>query len=169
LRSSTFFLALALGLTAAAQASAEVYKWVDEDGNVHFGDRPPDTEQHETVGVTTARDGSTQSDNLTSIAGKEGVAGAKNTCDRAARNFKRFLPQLERLAMDGAKGQATDAELKELKSSFVEMRKISTSEFSQECVAEYDSDPQAKAMADCFGNSDDVLSASMCLAFSGSF
>ncbi len=33
-------LALAL---ASAVATGEVYKWVDTDGNVHYGDRPPAT------------------------------------------------------------------------------------------------------------------------------
>jgi len=28
---------------ASAIASAEVYKWLDDQGNVHYGDRPPDT------------------------------------------------------------------------------------------------------------------------------
>ena len=36
-------LALALAL-ASAVATGEVYKWVDADGNVHYGDRPPATE-----------------------------------------------------------------------------------------------------------------------------
>ncbi|MDH3714625.1 MAG: DUF4124 domain-containing protein [Gammaproteobacteria bacterium] len=35
-----FGLVLLLAFTGAA-AGAKVYKWVDEDGNVHFGDRPP--------------------------------------------------------------------------------------------------------------------------------
>ncbi len=37
-------LALTLALTAAsAVAAAEIYKWLDADGNVHYGDRPPAT------------------------------------------------------------------------------------------------------------------------------
>ena len=31
---------LAALLSGASTATAEVYKWVDEDGRVHFGDRP---------------------------------------------------------------------------------------------------------------------------------
>jgi hypothetical protein len=30
-------------MLASAMASAEVYKWLDADGNVHYGDRPPGT------------------------------------------------------------------------------------------------------------------------------
>ena len=41
-----FFLCVLTG--TAAPAYAEVYRWVDEHGNVHFGDRPPG-EQAEAV------------------------------------------------------------------------------------------------------------------------
>jgi len=34
-------LACVLCLAGAAAGAAEVYKWVDADGEVHFGDRPP--------------------------------------------------------------------------------------------------------------------------------
>jgi hypothetical protein len=39
-------LALCAALSAGI-AHAEVYKWVDEEGNVHFGDKPLDREQAE--------------------------------------------------------------------------------------------------------------------------
>jgi len=40
----SFFAGILLISTAmlAAQARAEIYKWVDEQGNVHFGDKPRD-------------------------------------------------------------------------------------------------------------------------------
>lgn len=34
-------IALTLLLTTAGLAQAAMYKWVDEDGNVHYGQRPP--------------------------------------------------------------------------------------------------------------------------------
>lgn len=43
-------LGLALGLALAAPAgAAEVYRWVDDDGNVHFGDAEPLGRQAELV------------------------------------------------------------------------------------------------------------------------
>ncbi len=36
-------LAVLVLTLASAFATAEVYKWVDADGNVHYGDRPPAT------------------------------------------------------------------------------------------------------------------------------
>lgn len=44
-RSSSFFLllpALLMMLSAPASAEKEVYRWVDDDGVVHFSDRPID-------------------------------------------------------------------------------------------------------------------------------
>ena len=35
------FLALCIALAAAAAQAQTVYKWVDKDGKVHFGDTPP--------------------------------------------------------------------------------------------------------------------------------
>ncbi len=39
-------MALSLGVASDA-AAAKVYKWVDQDGNVHFGDRPSNDEAQE--------------------------------------------------------------------------------------------------------------------------
>ena len=36
-----------------ALASGNVYRWVDEDGNVHFGDRPPEQTDAEIIIVQT--------------------------------------------------------------------------------------------------------------------
>lgn len=37
-----------------AEATAEVYKWVDEKGNTHFGDQPPPDQQSESVDIKVA-------------------------------------------------------------------------------------------------------------------
>lgn len=37
-----------------AIASDSVYRWVDEDGNVHFGDRPPEQVDAEKINVQTS-------------------------------------------------------------------------------------------------------------------
>jgi hypothetical protein len=44
-------LLIALGLLFSTPALAGVYKWTDEEGNVHFGDRPPSQEGAEQVKV----------------------------------------------------------------------------------------------------------------------
>jgi hypothetical protein len=40
-RSFEALLALALALSPVVAAGQQVYRWVDDDGNVHFGDAPP--------------------------------------------------------------------------------------------------------------------------------
>jgi hypothetical protein len=41
----------ALGLVLGSTDSEEIYRWVDEKGNVHFGDTPPPDSQLETIEV----------------------------------------------------------------------------------------------------------------------
>ena len=44
-------LVAALTFAGAAAANETIYKWTDENGNVHYGDRPSDgTEQSQTEG-----------------------------------------------------------------------------------------------------------------------
>jgi glutaredoxin len=40
-----------LGLLLGGMAQGELYRWTDEEGAVHFGDRPPDRRQAEEVQV----------------------------------------------------------------------------------------------------------------------
>ena len=42
---------VATALLATAAGSTEIYRWVDDDGSVHFGDRPPEGRQTERVEV----------------------------------------------------------------------------------------------------------------------
>lgn len=44
-------LTLSLGLLLPVLANAEIHRWVDDDGNVHFGDRPPEDRPTESVDV----------------------------------------------------------------------------------------------------------------------
>lgn len=46
-----FFGCLLLLCALQGQAMAEIYKWKDEHGNVHFGDRPPASAKTERVKV----------------------------------------------------------------------------------------------------------------------
>lgn len=57
MRISTLYvlvLMTALVITATdATAGDNVYRWLDEDGNVHFGDRPPDQSNAEKINIET--------------------------------------------------------------------------------------------------------------------
>ncbi len=49
-------LALALALAAASTAAvAQAYRWVDEKGKVHYGDRPPSTASASVPGTRSAK------------------------------------------------------------------------------------------------------------------
>jgi glutaredoxin len=45
----TLILLFFLGLLFTATATSEIYKWIDEQGNVHFTDRPPANEITEKI------------------------------------------------------------------------------------------------------------------------
>ena len=51
----TFTLAVLLAATPAMAFAASVYKWTDEDGVTHFGDRQPTGQQAESVSIRTGK------------------------------------------------------------------------------------------------------------------
>jgi len=51
----TFTLAVLLAATPAMAIAASVYKWTDEDGVTHFGDRQPTGQQAESVSIRTGK------------------------------------------------------------------------------------------------------------------
>lgn len=59
--SSLLLLAALLAPTVEMQA-AEIYRWVDENGTVHYGERPPDGVDAEPVGVAQAAPRAPQAD-----------------------------------------------------------------------------------------------------------
>lgn len=48
---TTLLPTLLVGFLLPVMANAEVYRWVDEDGNVHFGDQPPEDRPGEQVEI----------------------------------------------------------------------------------------------------------------------
>lgn len=52
--------ALALALVLPAFAAQTIYKWVDEDGTVHYGERPPEGVAAEPVNVRSPRVGTSE-------------------------------------------------------------------------------------------------------------
>lgn len=49
----TFLLAITLITAPALTYSASVYKWTDDDGVIHFGDRQPPGQQAESINIRT--------------------------------------------------------------------------------------------------------------------
>ncbi len=50
-RRRVFWLAAFLMMASLAASDADIYKWVDEEGNVHFGDTPPEHVASELIQV----------------------------------------------------------------------------------------------------------------------
>ncbi|GGB96885.1 hypothetical protein GCM10011352_23790 [Marinobacterium zhoushanense] len=48
------FLVSVLGVSSVTPVSAEIYKWRDSNGVMHFSDHPPAEAEHETVNITPA-------------------------------------------------------------------------------------------------------------------
>jgi hypothetical protein len=64
------FFGLMVLLLLSQAVHSEVYKWTDENGKVHFGDRPPVEQETEQVAVPTG---------ATSAGGEEASAVENNT------------------------------------------------------------------------------------------
>ena len=54
---------LALSCLVTLSAPAEVYKWVDDEGNVHYGEKPPNTPTDRAVENIKIKDDVSTSDN----------------------------------------------------------------------------------------------------------
>ena len=90
----TWLLALAALLATGAQA--QYYRWVDEQGKVHYGDRPPPS----VAGKTQAmRHGAPAADKQLPYAVREAIANFPVTlyvaanCTEACRNGRDYLRQ----------------------------------------------------------------------------
>ena len=55
MKRTKFMIAVATALCASSVLAAEIYKYTDEDGNVHYGDRPSGNPTEETVFVASKR------------------------------------------------------------------------------------------------------------------
>ncbi len=51
IRAGMFTVTLCLLMSLSSPLGAKIHKWVDEDGNVHFGDSPPDNTRTRVVVV----------------------------------------------------------------------------------------------------------------------
>lgn len=75
--SNVAYLLFALGLAISTIASAQVYKWTDEHGHVHYSDKPPKSKSVEEVELETANIMQSQRDEFWDFEfdGREWVLG----------------------------------------------------------------------------------------------
>lgn len=132
-------VALGLALTLAVPAFAnEIYRWVDDDGVVHFGDRP-EHERAESLTVRTApptpaqapeedaADGASgdapdASDELFAAPPEDEVEAARRAnCEIASERYER-MSRAPRLYREGADGERLYLEDEEVEAALAEAR-----------------------------------------------
>lgn len=124
-RSALFFPLLAIAVALAAPAHAEkFYKWVDEKGVTHYGEKAPENAQSSTVkiGDTTSSDAEDEIKRLnerrstTTRKAEEGAAAStpaasaeknKTACEQHRKNLD-SLKSGKRIRSLGADGQPRD-------------------------------------------------------------
>lgn len=136
------FLALAalLALAPAIGWSGSVYKWVDENGVVHYGDKQPEGEKSEEMRVRTStgsgqpsqpstddsgeQDGDGQSGNGDSDEQQADSGDSKDpeACKQARENLKVIEENARiRMEVDGEKRYLTEEEIQEQKERMQEI------------------------------------------------
>ena len=119
----SIYLVLILSTSLSA---GTIHKWVDDEGNVHYGDAPPVSTTSETVRVQSAPSDpgkalprlSTQG-GADSAADKSGVPGdqAEISCQRAKDDLKviNSSDRIKLIAADGTSSYMTSEEIDERK------------------------------------------------------
>ncbi len=163
-----FSIAIAIALFLSQPVfAAKVYKWVDESGKVHYSDAPR-ASTSKVVMETRARSqaGAQQAD-----VTKPGQVDPEKQalCQKAAVNMKRFLPDIEAIARSAMESEpaASKQDFDKAMGELQELKKVPTTALTNSCVSDYESDPQARSFATCFGEANSAMEASMCMAFSG--
>ena len=90
-------ISLLLLLVFVFPVSAEIYKWTDSDGNIHFGDRPSDIESateldikvNKNSGITNSSGNKKDRDYLLKKIEEEKLEDAEKKKKRIAENKKR--------------------------------------------------------------------------------
>ena len=150
-------------------ANAGVYKWVDEDGNVHFSDTPPPKQKTEEVkiqraatpvepsaGAVAANEDETQEE-------VEEEASDRELCSKAVRNLRRFVPAWERKIrakmpeMEPGERQAAEQSLVQLKNN---MRRLNSG--VNQCVREMDNSVH-RGKTECMANAQNDTMAMFCV------
>ena len=156
-------------LAALTAANAEVYKWVDEEGNVHFTDTPPPKQQTEEVRIHGAAT-STPQDSRSVTASEadeeeEAVEGPsdRELCSSAVRNLRRFVPAWERKIkakmpdMPPEEREAAEQSLAQLENN---MRRLNSG--VSQCVKEMDNSVH-RGKTECMANAENDTMAMFCV------
>ncbi len=153
---------LAAMLIVPTTTLAEVYKWVDEDGTVHFTDKPPPNQEAEEVKLDNAEGRSA----ATSGGAKDVEADADpadlELCDKAISNLRRFTPVWERKIRERMP-QMAPQERQQAEQALAELKQdLRNAGSLEECVSDM-ADQTNRRNAHCLANVPDADTAMFCV------
>lgn len=161
-----FFVMMIASLTVA---NAEVYKWVDENGNVHFTDAPPPKQKTEEVKIQRAptpspqRAGSTVASQPDTEEETIEVSSDRDICSDAIRNLRRYAPIWERKIrakmpqMSPEEREDAERSIAQLKNN---MRRIKSG--MSQCIKDMDNSAH-RSKTECMANAPDDTMAMFCV------
>ena len=154
--------------------SAEIYQWTDENGNVHFGDRPSANVEKQTVDIYVGKDAVVNKNSIPrqqiQNRFKQGVhtnatshTDVTDVCSNAYAKMRSFAPQWVKMVKSSDKArQSNPAELNHALSSLENFGSVSKQDFVNSCKQEYTS--VGKALVDCLANAADAASSAICMS-----
>ena len=155
-------LLLAAALMLPSLTSAEVYKWVDEDGTVHFTDKPPPNQETEEVKLDKAQGRSVARSGGAKDTETDADPADLELCDRAINNLRRFTPVWERKIRERMP-QMSPQERQQAEEALVELKRdLRESGSLKECVSDM-ADPTNRRNANCLANAPDADTAMFCV------
>ena len=156
-------LTLAAFLAMGTAAHAEVYKWVDEDGNVHFTDTPPPMQKTEEVKIHGSSNSSRDYTSTRDLGDQASATNDRALCAKAVSNLSRFSSVWERKirakmpSMAPAEKANAEQALRELKANIQEAKK----DMSQ-CTKDLDNGDN-RAAAECMADAPNADAAMFCV------
>lgn len=162
-------LLVSMMLVSLTVANAEVYKWVDENGNIHFTDTPPPLQRTEEVKIQNAptpvpqRSGSAIAEPPDSEEGVEEESSDRKICTGAIRNLRKYAPAWERKIrakmpdMSPEEQESAEQSLAQLNNNIRRLK----SGMSQ-CVKDMD-DAVHRGKAECMANAENDTMAMFCV------
>lgn len=161
-------------LVAPWSAQAEIYKWTDANGKVHFSDQPPaqTKQKHETVAppkVNGFGGSDVQKHNERSLITDRNESGAssggrsddyRSKCQAAARNIRNAIPELRQMisakeAETGQKAPNGGAEAFE---------QLATMLGQADCGSTASTDAKLRRIVDCVSEAQGVMGLGFCAA-----
>lgn len=102
----TAVLVLAAGLASVSVLANEIYRWTDENGVVHFGDRPPEGQQTQAIHVPESQPSDTSDSGSTDDEQESPPSAEEQTVPLTAAQARR-----EKMAEDRKERREAQAEI----------------------------------------------------------